>query len=110
MEQVEESIDATALMARVEQLIDRGRPGAARPLLAASRRSRGGTTTYFGSLVEATPAVKVTKRCKALPPSRASPAAAAAIRLRRATDTGATALPKVRSSDSRRIRCAEPVV
>jgi predicted TPR repeat methyltransferase len=33
----EATVDAGALMARVEQLIDQGRPGAARPLLAAAR-------------------------------------------------------------------------
>jgi predicted TPR repeat methyltransferase len=37
MEYVENSIDPTALMARVGQLIDQGRTGAARPLLAAAR-------------------------------------------------------------------------
>jgi predicted Zn-dependent protease len=37
MEQMEAAIDADALMARVEQLIEQGRPGAARPLLAAAR-------------------------------------------------------------------------
>jgi predicted TPR repeat methyltransferase/thioredoxin-like negative regulator of GroEL len=37
MEFAEETIDAGALIARVEQLIDQGRPGAARPLLAAAR-------------------------------------------------------------------------
>jgi predicted TPR repeat methyltransferase len=31
------AVDADALMARVQQLIDQGRPGAARPLLAAAR-------------------------------------------------------------------------
>src|SRR5580698_9369906 len=42
MEQAEDTpaegnIDAAALMARIGQLIDQGRPGAARPLLAAAR-------------------------------------------------------------------------
>jgi predicted TPR repeat methyltransferase len=37
MEQTHESIDAGALMKRVERLIDQGRPAAARPLLAAAR-------------------------------------------------------------------------
>ena len=37
MEYPRETVDANALMARVEQLIDQGRPGAARPLLAAAR-------------------------------------------------------------------------
>jgi tetratricopeptide (TPR) repeat protein len=37
MEQVEDTIDAGAFMTRVEQLIDEGRPGAARPLLTAAR-------------------------------------------------------------------------
>jgi predicted TPR repeat methyltransferase len=37
MEHVEDDIDAGALMTRVEQLIEQGRPGAARPLLAAAR-------------------------------------------------------------------------
>jgi predicted TPR repeat methyltransferase len=36
MEHLRETVDATTLMARVEQLIDQGRPGAARPLLAAA--------------------------------------------------------------------------
>jgi hypothetical protein len=60
--------------------------------------------------VEATPASKVPKRCSALPPSRARPAAAAASRLRRASVTAVTAPATVRYSDSRRIRCARPVV
>jgi predicted TPR repeat methyltransferase/thioredoxin-like negative regulator of GroEL len=38
MEIVRETVDADALMTRVTQLIDQGRPGAARPLLAAVRR------------------------------------------------------------------------
>src|SRR3984957_7552830 len=37
MEKMEAAVDADALMARVEQLIEQGRPGAARPLLAAAR-------------------------------------------------------------------------
>jgi predicted TPR repeat methyltransferase/thioredoxin-like negative regulator of GroEL len=37
MENARETVDAATLMARVEQLIDQGRPGAARPLLAAAR-------------------------------------------------------------------------
>jgi predicted TPR repeat methyltransferase len=37
MEFARETVDAATLMARVEQLIDQGRPGAARPLLAAAR-------------------------------------------------------------------------
>jgi predicted TPR repeat methyltransferase len=37
MEQMEDTIDTGALMARVGQLIDQGRPGAARPLLMAAR-------------------------------------------------------------------------
>ena len=37
MEYARETIDADTLMTRVEQLIDQGRPGAARPLLAAAR-------------------------------------------------------------------------
>jgi len=37
MEHTDETIDADALMLRVGQLIDQGRPGAARPLLAAAR-------------------------------------------------------------------------
>jgi predicted Zn-dependent protease len=37
MDHLRETVDATTLMARVEQLIDQGRPGAARPLLAAAR-------------------------------------------------------------------------
>jgi predicted TPR repeat methyltransferase len=37
MDLVQETVDAGALMARVEQLLDQGRPGAARPLLAAAR-------------------------------------------------------------------------
>lgn len=37
MDYPKETVDATALMARVEQLIEQGRPGAARPLLAAAR-------------------------------------------------------------------------
>jgi predicted TPR repeat methyltransferase len=37
MDYARETVDAKALMARVEQLIDQGRPGAARPLLAAAR-------------------------------------------------------------------------
>jgi predicted TPR repeat methyltransferase len=38
MEVVRETIDADALMTRVAQLIEQGRPGAARPLLAAALR------------------------------------------------------------------------
>jgi predicted TPR repeat methyltransferase/thioredoxin-like negative regulator of GroEL len=37
MDHKHETVDAGALMKRVEQLIDQGRPGAARPLLAAAR-------------------------------------------------------------------------
>jgi predicted TPR repeat methyltransferase len=37
MEHTEDTTNAAALMARVAQLIDQGRPGAARPLLAAAR-------------------------------------------------------------------------
>ena len=37
MEHLRETVDATTLMVRIEQLIDQGRPGAARPLLAAAR-------------------------------------------------------------------------
>jgi predicted TPR repeat methyltransferase len=37
MEYAEAAIDSGALITRVEQLIDQGRPGAARPLLAAAR-------------------------------------------------------------------------
>ena len=37
MDHLRETVDATTLMARVEQLIGQGRPGAARPLLAAAR-------------------------------------------------------------------------
>jgi predicted TPR repeat methyltransferase/thioredoxin-like negative regulator of GroEL len=37
MEYARETVDASTLMARVERLIDQGRPGAARPLLAAVR-------------------------------------------------------------------------
>lgn len=37
MDNPRETVDANALMARVEQLINQGRPGAARPLLAAAR-------------------------------------------------------------------------
>src|SRR5579875_89348 len=74
------------------------RPRPARPSDAASR-SRCGTTTYRGSLVDAVPASKVPKRCSTLPPSRARPAVAAASRLRRATETAATAPPSVSHSD-----------
>lgn len=37
MDQPRETVDAGTLMSRVEQLIEQGRPGAARPLLAAAR-------------------------------------------------------------------------
>jgi predicted TPR repeat methyltransferase len=37
MDHVRETVDANALMARVDQLLGQGRPGAARPLLAAAR-------------------------------------------------------------------------
>jgi predicted TPR repeat methyltransferase len=37
MDHTRETVDAGALMKRIEQLIDQGRPGAARPLLAAAR-------------------------------------------------------------------------
>jgi predicted TPR repeat methyltransferase len=37
MDYPKETVDAATLMARVEQLIEQGRPGAARPLLAAAR-------------------------------------------------------------------------
>jgi predicted TPR repeat methyltransferase len=37
MELAEETVDPVTLVTRIEQLIDQGRPGAARPLLAAAR-------------------------------------------------------------------------
>ena len=37
------------------------------------RRARWGSTTYFGSFVEATPASNTPKRCRTLPTSRATP-------------------------------------
>ena len=37
MEFVEETVDPVALVARIEQLLEQGRPGAARPLLVAAR-------------------------------------------------------------------------
>ena len=76
----------------------------------AFRRSRCGTTTYLGSSVEAMPAWNVPKRCRALPASRATPAAAAATRLRRATVTAAAAPPRVSNSAAWCRRCARPVV
>src|SRR5690242_9433436 len=87
-----------------------GHVGGCRSPSAASRPARCGTTTYFGSLVDATPASKVPKRCNAEPASRARPPATATRRLRRAPDTARTAPPSVRYSDDQRRRCARPVV